>query len=140
MRRVRRSSASGVEGPRPLSDRIHFVKFHQEPWRLYPEFDLVVHFSLRPEPFGRVITEAMASGVPVIAADAGGPREIVDEGVTGWRVPSGDVPALTERMISALESDTSRMRAAARRAAEERFSADRFAREVAEVLRRVAAT
>ena len=137
VRRVRRSSASGLESPQPLSDRIHFLKFHPEPWRLYPEFDLVVHFSLRPEPFGRVIAEAMASGVPVIAADAGGPREIVDEGVTGWRVPSGDVLALSERMISALEADTSRMRAAARRAAEERFSADRFAREVAEVLRRV---
>jgi glycosyltransferase involved in cell wall biosynthesis len=140
VRRVRRSSAPGVEGPQPLSDRIHFVKFHPEPWRLYPEFDLVVHFSLRPEPFGRVITEAMASGVPVIAADAGGPREIVEDGVTGWRVPSGDVLALSERMVSALAADTSPMRAAARRAAEERFSADRFAREVAEVLRRVAAT
>jgi glycosyltransferase involved in cell wall biosynthesis len=139
VRRVRRSSAPGVEGPRPLSDRIHFVKFHPEPWRLYPEFDLVVHFSLRPEPFGRVITEAMASGVPVIAADAGGPREIVDDGVTGWRVPSGDTHALSERMISALAADSGPMRAAARRAAEQRVSADRFAREVAEVLRGVGA-
>jgi glycosyltransferase involved in cell wall biosynthesis len=137
VRRVRRSSASHHGGPQALSDRIHFVKFHAEPWRLYPEFDLVVHFSLRPEPFGRVITEAMASGVPVIAADAGGPREIVDDGVTGWRVPSGDVIALSERMISALAADNSEMRAAARRAAVERFSADRFGREVAEVLRRV---
>jgi len=139
VRRVRRSSASGHGGPQALSDRIHFVKFHPEPWRLYPEFDLVVHFSLRPEPFGRVITEAMASGVPVIAADAGGPREIVEDGVTGWRVPAGDVIALSERMISALAADNSQMRAAARRAAEERFSADRFAREVAEALRGVAA-
>jgi len=139
VRRVRRSSASSHGGPPALSDRIHFVKFHPEPWRLYPEFDLVVHFSLRPEPFGRVITEAMASGVPVIAADAGGPREIVEDGVTGWRVPSGDVVALSDRMISALASDTTAMRAAARRAAEERFSADRFAREVADVLKGMAA-
>jgi glycosyltransferase involved in cell wall biosynthesis len=63
----------------------------------------------------------------------------VDDGVTGWRVPSGDVHALSERMISALEADTSRMRVAARRAAEVRFSADRFAHEVAGVLRRVGA-
>ena len=139
VRRVRRSSASGARGPEPLSDRIHFLKFDPEPWRLYPEFDLVVHFSTRPEPFGRVITEAMASGVPVIAADAGGPREIVEDGVTGWRVPPGDVTALSERMIAALAADTGPMRAAARRAAEARFSADRFARDVAQVLRGVAA-
>jgi glycosyltransferase involved in cell wall biosynthesis len=140
VRRVRRSSASGSGGPQPLADRIHFLRFHPEPWRLYPEFDLVVHFSTRPEPFGRVITEAMASGVPVIAADAGGPREIVDDGVTGWRVPPGDVLALSERMVTALATDAGPMRAAARRTAEDRYSAERFAREVADVLRQVAAT
>ena len=140
VRRVRRSSASGARRQQPLSDRIHFVKFDPEPWRLYPEFDLVVHFSTRPEPFGRVIAEAMASGVPVIAADAGGPRDIVEDGVTGWRVPPGDVMALAERIVGAFEADTGPMRAAARRAAEERFSAERFAREVADVLHRVAAS
>jgi glycosyltransferase involved in cell wall biosynthesis len=139
VRRVRRSSASGGSGPQPLSDRIHFLKFDPEPWRLYPEFDLVVHFSTRPEPFGRVIAEAMASGVPVIAADAGGPREIVEDGVTGWRVPPNDVLALSDCMVKALEADAGPMRVAARRAAEQRLSADRFAREVAEVLRRVGA-
>ena len=138
VRRVRRSSASGARTTESLAGRIHFLKFHPEPWRLYPEFDVVVHFSTRPEPFGRVITEAMASGVPVIAADAGGPREIVEDGVTGWRVPPGDVPALSERMVTALETDTGPMRAAARRAAQARYSAERFAREVADVLRRAA--
>ena len=137
VRRVRRSSSGGSKAE-PLSDRIHFLKFHPEPWRLYPEFDLVVHFSTRPEPFGRVIAEALASGVPVIAADAGGPREIVEDGVTGWRVRPGDVQALAAKMVEMMQVDTGPMRAAARRAAEQRFSADRFAREVAEVLRRVA--
>jgi len=137
VRRVRRSSSGGTKAE-PLSDRIHFLKFHPEPWRLYPEFDLVVHFSTRPEPFGRVIAEAMASGVPVIAADAGGPREIVEDGVTGWRVPPGDVQALAAKMVEMMQADTGPMRTAARHAAEERFSADRFAREVAQVLRRVA--
>lgn len=137
VRRVRRSSSGGAKAA-PLSDRIHFLKFHPEPWRLYPEFDLVVHFSTRPEPFGRVIAEAMASGVPVIAADAGGPREIVEDGVTGWRIPPGDVQALAARMVEMMQADTGPMRTAARRAAEQRFSADRFAGEVAEVLRRVA--
>ncbi len=136
-RRVGRSSLGGTPSARSLSDRIHFVKFTDEPWRLYPEFDLVVHFSTRPEPFGRVILEAMACAVPVIAAGAGGPTEIVDDGVTGWLTPMGDVAALGQRMLAALAADTTAIRAAARRVVETRFSAERFTADVAAVLRRV---
>ena len=138
VRRVRRSSAATGATPVPLDGRIHFMRFDPEPWKLYPEFDLVVHFSTRPEPFGRVVVEAAACGVPVIAADAGGPREIVTHGVTGWLTPPGDVPALASQMARALAEDTGAMRLAARRAAEERFDAGRFAEGVAAVLRRFA--
>ncbi len=138
-RRVRRSSHSGAGAPKPLSDRIHFVKFQPEPWKLYPEFDLVVHFSTRPEPFGRVVAEAMACGVPVIAAGAGGPAEILEHGVTGWLTKPGDVPELSERLVAALSSDPAPMRAAARERALAKFSADRFAEEVAGVLTATAA-
>jgi len=134
VRRVGRSSLPGTGAPRPLTDRIHFVKFQEEPWRLYPEFDLVVHFSTRPEPFGRVIVEAMACGRPVIAAAAGGPTEIVEDGVTGWLTEPGDVPALSRRMIEAFAADTTSVGTAARRRAETSFSADRYAAEVARVL------
>ena len=136
-RRVGRSSLGGTPSARSLSDRIHFVRFTDEPWRLYPEFDLVVHFSTRPEPFGRVILEAMACAVPVIAAGAGGPTEIVENGVTGWLTPMGDVTALGQRILAALAADTTSLRAAARRVVETRFSAERFTAEVAAVLRRV---
>jgi glycosyltransferase involved in cell wall biosynthesis len=135
VRRVHRSSQGGTAEPKPLSDRIHFLKFQNEPWRLYPEFDLVVHFSVRPEPFGRVIAEAMASGVPVIAADAGGPREIIDHGVTGWLIRPMDVPALSEAMVAGLAADQRTIGAAARAAALARFSSERYAADVAAILR-----
>jgi glycosyltransferase involved in cell wall biosynthesis len=138
VRRVRRSSAGGGATAVPLDGRIHFMRFDPEPWKLYPEFDLVVHFSTRPEPFGRVVVEAAACGVPVIAADAGGPREIVTHGVTGWLTAPGDVPALASQMARALAEDTGPMRLAARKAAEERFAASRFAEGVAAVLKRFA--
>ena len=121
---------------RRLDDRIHFLRFDPQPWRLYPEFDVVVHFSMRPEPFGRVVVEAMACGVPVVAAGAGGPLEILQHGVSGWLTPPGDVPALTASLAHALAADTGPIREAARRTAETCFSADRFAAEVAQVLRR----
>jgi len=53
-----------------------------------------VHASTAPEAFGRVVIEAQAMGRPVIAADLGGPVEMVEHGVTGWRVPPGDAGAL----------------------------------------------
>ncbi|HXY69993.1 MAG TPA: glycosyltransferase [Gemmatimonadales bacterium] len=137
-RRVSRSSMSGVGTVQALTDRIHFVRFQNEPWRLYPEFDLVVHFSTRPEPFGRVILEAMACGTPVVAVNAGGPAEIVEDEVTGWLTPMGDVRALSLRLLAALAADGAPLGAAARRAVEARFGAERFSAEVAAVLKRVA--
>ncbi len=140
VRRVGRASLAGT--PRPLNDRIHFVRHQREPWRLYPEFAVTVHFSTRPEPFGRVVAESLACGVPVIAAKAGGPVEIVDEGMTGWLVRMGDVAALHAALETALTADAATvagMRDACRRSAEQRFDAARFAREVAAVLGRAAA-
>ncbi len=138
VRRVGRSSLAGAPAAR-LGDRIHFLKFQAEPWRLYPELDLVVHYSTRPEPFGRVIVESLACGVPVIAARAGGPLEIVEHGVSGWLVEPGDPAALAEAMVRAMTTDLAPLRGAARARAVAAFPADRHAAEVAAVLHRVAA-
>jgi glycosyltransferase involved in cell wall biosynthesis len=64
--------------------------------------DVIVHASVRPEAFGRVVIEAQAMGRPVIAADLGGPVETVRDGVTGWRVLPGDPAALAAAIDAAL--------------------------------------
>jgi glycosyltransferase involved in cell wall biosynthesis len=64
--------------------------------------DVVVHASVRPEAFGRVVIEAQAMRRPVIAADLGGPVETVRDGVTGWRVIPGDPTALAAAIDAAL--------------------------------------
>jgi glycosyltransferase involved in cell wall biosynthesis len=64
--------------------------------------DVVACPSLHPEPFGRTIIEAQAMGRPVIAANHGGAAETIIDGVTGWRVPPGDVRALAEILDYAL--------------------------------------
>jgi glycosyltransferase involved in cell wall biosynthesis len=58
------------------------------------DLDVLVHCSVQPEPFGQVIVEAMASGVPVVASAAGGPLEIVTDDVDGLLTSPGDVGEL----------------------------------------------
>jgi glycosyltransferase involved in cell wall biosynthesis len=57
---------------------------------------LVAHTSTTPEPFGRVIVEAMLCGTPVVATAAGGVPELVNHGTTGWLIPPADPVKLAE--------------------------------------------
>ncbi|KAJ6160315.1 hypothetical protein N7470_003711 [Penicillium chermesinum] len=68
--------------------------------RAYASADLFLHCSIT-ETFGLVVLEAMASGLPVIARDQGGPSDIIRHGQTGYLVPPKDIEqflALTRRV------------------------------------------
>lgn len=73
-----------------LERRVRFLGFRSDVPALMSACDLVVHTSTAPEPFGRVIVEAMLAGRPVIAAAAGGVMELIEQRVTGWLVTPGD--------------------------------------------------
>ncbi len=65
---------------------------------LYAQLDALVVPSVWPENSPVTITEAMASGLPVIASDIGGIGELVEDGITGFLVPPKDSDALAERI------------------------------------------
>ena len=67
------------------------------------------------ETFCQVIQEAMASGVPVVAAAAGGPRDLVDHSRTGWLYEPGDLDAMVGHVMD-LVGDEAKRRAFARAA------------------------
>jgi len=122
-----------------LGRRVHLLPFQTKVELVYPEMDAVVHYSLRPEAFGRVIVEAMACAVPVLAAGEGGPVELVGEG--GWLVAPREPAALAERLAAVLDLKRETLAdigAAGRRRAEDHYSARGFARGVASVLRTAA--
>jgi glycosyltransferase involved in cell wall biosynthesis len=76
-----------------------------------------------PEPFGLVLIEAMANGTPVIAFRRGSVPEIIDHGVAGFIVDSIDEAVMAIPLAQALD------RTVIRRRFEERFSAERMARD-----------
>lgn len=81
-----------------IADRVVFRGFREDIWAELAQIHLLVHCSLIPEPFGQVVVEGMAAGVPVIAADAGGPAEIITHNVNGMLTAPGDVVALAAAM------------------------------------------
>jgi glycosyltransferase involved in cell wall biosynthesis len=77
-----------------LMDRVKFLGFRTDIPLLMSACNLITHTSTAPEPFGRVIVEAMLCGTPVIAANAGGAAEIIEHDKTGWLTPPGNVHQL----------------------------------------------
>lgn len=69
------------------------------------KLDLLAHTSLTPEPFGRVIIEAMSHHVPVVASNLGGPTEIVDNCVDGFLVNPKDTELLVKRIEQILDNE-----------------------------------
>jgi len=91
-----------------------------------------------PELLGFTAMEAMACGTPTIVSRVGGMHHVVDDGVTGYLVPPGDVQALRARLRELLE-DPDRaavMGAAARRRIEDLFTWDRVAERCLEAYAR----
>jgi glycosyltransferase involved in cell wall biosynthesis len=76
---------------------------------IFAAADAVVLASAQ-EPFGQVLVEGMACGLPAIAMAAGGPSEIIAAGQTGWLVPPDDEVAFAAALVSAV-NDTHLRRA-----------------------------
>lgn len=124
-----------------VADRILFTGYRDDVAALMQSLDVVVHTSTDPEPFGMVLVEAMAAGKPVVAADRGGPREIVVPEETGLLVDPADTEALASSITRLLDDPrrARRMGASGRRRAHRHFSKERYAREIASVYERILA-
>ena len=92
---------------------------------LLEELDLVLVPSWE-EPFGRVIIEAMATGVPPVATDRGGPPEIITDGVDGLLLPPRQPDRWAEAVVALLRRpDELRKMGEAARLTAQRFARDR---------------
>ncbi len=98
----------------------------------YRQADIFVFPSLWQEPFGMPITEAMATGLPVIATAGGAFPELIEDGKTGFLVARGEVPALVEALSRLIANPKLRqaMGAAAQQRAQALFSWDQKTAEL----------
>ncbi len=84
-----------------LGDRLRWFGEVDAAEAILPAFDLLVHPALG-EPFGRVVCEAQACGLPVIAADSGGPATIIEHDVTGLLAHAGEPAAFAALALELL--------------------------------------
>ncbi len=117
-----------------VADRVDFLGFVDDVPARLAQLDALVHCSTTPEPFGQVVVEGMAAGLPVIAARAGGPAEIIADGTTGLLTPMGDVGALAAALgsLAADPAFAARLGAAAQ-AESRRYRADSIARQLTDI-------
>jgi sugar transferase (PEP-CTERM/EpsH1 system associated) len=85
-------------GELSLSNHVRFHGMRDDVPKLLRSADLFVLSSLS-EGISLTLLEAMASGLPVVATDVGGNREVVQTGTTGCLVPSRDPQALADAII-----------------------------------------
>ena len=118
-----------------LSGRVTFTGHVASAIPYMELMDLLVSGS-DDEPFGLVILEAMAAGLPVVAPDRAGPAEILEHGRTGWLVPSPDPRDLATGLRTLIETPGLRheLGIAARRKRAQYFTAERMTREMESTL------
>ena len=121
----------------PFRKEIKIFPFAKDIQKYMWAADLFVLPSKTPEPFGIVLLEAMACGLPVIATAAGGPIDIVEDGISGWLVEPGSDAAIAEKLN--VLADRELLAATAERAVKraELFSVQKIASETIDIYSRV---
>ncbi|HEX5446474.1 MAG TPA: glycosyltransferase [Pirellulales bacterium] len=85
-----------------IEDKVHFLGHRGDVLRLMPHFD-VLWLGSEYEGMPNVVMEAMLAGVPVVATDISGTRDLVLSGETGFLVPVGDRAAFARQTKKLLD-------------------------------------
>jgi glycosyltransferase involved in cell wall biosynthesis len=124
-----------------LSDHFIFTGFRADVPRIMATSDIVVHSASEPEPFGRVIVEAMAAGRPVVATAAGGPLDIIEDQVTGLLVPPQNAALMAKAIQQLLQNreQATMIGQRAQQVAKERFSVEQHVTAVQRIYQKILA-
>jgi len=118
-----------------MQDKVLFMGFQENPEQFYALSDLVVHCSIKPEPFGRDIIEAFACAKPVIASNIGAASEIIDNN-NGVLIEAGDSDVLADSIIALLQNPDYKASLAvnARQTALKRFDIKKITKQIEDII------
>ncbi|MCM8791797.1 MAG: glycosyltransferase [Candidatus Omnitrophica bacterium] len=118
-----------------LDNITEFIPSLKEVSTVMERLNLLVHASIEPEAFGRVIIEAQASGVPVVATRLGGPAEIIEDEKTGFLVTPRDPDDMAKAVIRIIQDENlaSRISESAYEKVRQKYNLDNFAKTTLEV-------
>jgi glycosyltransferase involved in cell wall biosynthesis len=121
-----------------LTDRVDLIDEINDVSKFFFDLDLFVS-AARSEAFGLAIVEAMACGVPVVATETAGAREIIEDNQSGRLVPIHDVAEMAHVIGELLTDPAQRelLAANARREVDEKFSLERMVSETEQVYREI---
>lgn len=124
-----------------ISDHVVFTGFRADIPEIMAASDILVHSASEPEPFGRVIVEGMLAARPVIATDAGGVPEIIQDNVTGLLVPPRDVKSIANniKFLIRYPDLSKKIGKQAYRTAKERFSVNQHVTKVQAIYNKILA-
>jgi len=115
-----------------VTDQVIFKGYQKDPAHFIRQCDLCVQPSLS-EGFSQSLVEAMGCGLAVVVTATGGAREVVEEGKTGWIVPSHDAKTITDTVAAAYDIGSEEMFVMgqmARSSVENRFDPNQYIREL----------
>ena len=118
-----------------IADRVEFLGFRRDVAAELGKLDILVHASITGEPFGQVVIEGMAAGLPVIASRGGGVPEIITDGENGLLTTMGDSAGLAEAIMRLLANpaEAQRLGRAGYEHVRKHFRASRGANKVADI-------
>lgn len=121
------------------SHRLHLPGFRNDIETYMNAADLLVH-TARQEPLGRVLLEAAACELPIVATNVGGTPEILTDRVHGWLIPANDNNVLRTTVAEALDNESTRraMAEEARKKIRDSFAIPRAAENLADFWQSVA--
>jgi glycosyltransferase involved in cell wall biosynthesis len=119
---------------------IEFTGWQEDVSQVYSTLDLLVVPSTRFDSTTRVILEAYAAGVPVVALPCGGIPEVLRDGETGFLAEGVTARALAQRIVSVLRMKPAEVNAVvtkARNEWQEHYTLEHYRKQVCDVLSRI---
>ena len=106
-----------------IGSQVHFLGYREDLPSIYATFDLFF-LSSRREGICNSHLEAMAMGIPIVATDVGGTKELIADGQTGYLLSAGDVEGMARVLLALIRDESLRKNvgSAARKHIEDKFS------------------